>query len=364
MKTHGDAVKPLPSIAAAALLLIAALSATPTSTIAQTSPATGSPSDVEFWEELAFWESIKDTSIPSELEAYLSAYPEGRFRRLAEIRLSALRSGDATGGEPETAATAPVRRSGQASTPGEGESPELAAGSRIQDCDSCPQLVVVPVGEFVMGSDQGRPEERPPHSIALAEPFAIGVYEVTVQEWDACLREGACDLAPKSRADSTLPMSNVSWDDARQYLDWLSRKTGKAYRLPSEAEWEYAASGGSKTRFWWGDKVGKSNANCNDCGSQWDGKSPAPVGSFKPNPFGLYDVHGNLWEWTKDCVNRSYEGAPSDGTAWLRGDCLGRMLRGGAWNLDADYMRTTRRHNYDRDVRYYLHGFRVVRSLP
>ena len=117
-------------------------------------------------------------------------------------------------------------------------------------------------------------------------------------------------------------------------------------------------------RFWWGDEVGKSNANCNDCGSRWDGKSPAPVGSFKPNPFGLFDVHGNLWEWTQDCVNRSYEGAPTDGTAWMRGDCLGRMLRGGAWNLGADYMRTTRRHNYDSDVRYYLHGFRVVRSLP
>ncbi|NEV63344.1 formylglycine-generating enzyme family protein [Thiorhodococcus minor] len=364
MKTHGDAVKRLHPIAVAALLLSVGLLSAPLSTTAQTPPATGEPGDVEFWEELAFWESIKDTSSPSELEAYLSAYPEGRFRRLAEIRLSVLRAGDAAGSEPAAPSTAQVQRGGRESRPGARKGPELGAGSRIQDCDSCPELVVVPAGDFTMGSDQGRPEERPPHPVELAKPFAIGVYEVTVEEWDACLREGACDLAPNSRTDATLPMSNVSWDDARQYLDWLSRKTGKEYRLPSEAEWEYAASGGTKTRFWWGEEVGENKASCDDCGSQWDGESPAPVGSFEPNPFGLYDIHGNLWEWTQDCVNRSYQGAPSDGTAWLRGDCLGRMLRGGAWNLDADYMRTTRRHNYDHDVRYYLHGFRVVRSLP
>ncbi len=215
-----------------------------------------------------------------------------------------------------------------------------------------------------MGSDRGHPEERPTHTVTLPKPFAIGVYEISVQEWDACLREEACQLAPDTHSDLTLPMSNLSWDDTRQYVEWLTRKTGNDYRLPSEAEWEYATAAGTKSRFWWGDEVGKSNANCNDCGSRWDGKSPAPVGSFKPNPFGLFDVHGNLWEWTQDCVNRSYEGAPTDGTAWMRGDCLGRMLRGGAWNLGADYMRTTRRHNYDSDVRYYLNGFRVVRSLP
>jgi len=178
------------------------------------------------------------------------------------------------------------------------------------------------------------------------------------------LREGGCRFTPEAGIDVDLPISNLSWDDARSYLTWLSKKTGESYRLPTEAEWEYAASGGKSTAYWWGDEVGRGNANCSDCGSAWDGKGPAPVGSFKPNPFGLYDVHGNLWEWTMDCMNPSYKGAPADGSAWLRGDCISRVLRGGSWNLGSEYMRTTRRNHYDRDVRYYLHGFRVARPLP
>ena len=114
----------------------------------------------------------------------------------------------------------------------------------------------------------------------------------------------------------------------------------------------------------WGDEAGQNQANCKDCGSQWSGKEPAPVGSFQANPFGLYDVHGNLWEWTADCWNDNYKGAPSDGSVWTKGDCIARVLRGGAWQLDADYMRSARRSHYDRDVRYHLNGLRVAKTLP
>jgi len=320
--------------------------------------------DLGFWEELAFWESIKSSQDPAEFEAYLATYPNGRFAALAEIRLQALNEqppaepGAQTADAPSTAAAT------AGGTGVEGAPP--APGTVFRDCDECPSMVEVPAGTYLMGSDDGRPEEKPRHEVRFAKPFAIGVNEITIAEWDACLREGGCSYSysPEAGADSRLPASNLSWDDTQEYVAWLSKKTGHPYRLPTEAEWEYAASGGKTTAYWWGDEPGKGNANCSDCGTKRDGEGPLPPGSFAPNPFGLYDVHGNLWEWTMDCVNRSYKGAPDDGSAWLRGDCIARVLRGGSWNLGADYMRTARRHHYDRDVRYYLHGFRVVRPLP
>ena len=322
--------------------------------------------DIGFWEELAFWEAVKDSKDPGEFQAYLAAYPNGRFARLAEMRIKALK-GESTPGAGE-ATTPPQTGNAQ---PAAGESRVLdakpaavAAGATVRDCNDCPVLVEVPAGTYLMGSDKGRADEKPRHEVRFAAPFLIGAYEVTAAEWDACLREGGCRVSTEGGPDGRLPASNLSWDDAQGYVAWLSKKTGRAYRLPSEAEWEYAASGGKTTAYWWGNEVGKGNASCSDCGSPWDGKGPAPVGSFKPNPFGLFDVNGNLWEWTMDCSNPSYKGAPADGSAWLRGDCITRVLRGGAWNLGSEYLRTTRRHHYDRDVRYYLHGFRVARSLP
>jgi len=333
--------------------------------------------DLTFWEELGFWEAIKNSKDPAEFNAYLLAYPEGRFARLARIRIKALSSQTESGSAEETDGSAPDGSDvseGTATTSELGANKESAGtesgagatstGSVLRDCDDCPRMVVVPAGHYLMGSGRHRPDEKPRHEVTFARPFAIGMHEVTIREWDACLREGGCHFSPKSDGDGRLPVGNLSWDDAQQYVAWLSKKTGNEYRLPTEAEWEYAASGGRTSKFWWGDEVGKANANCRDCGSSWDEQGPAPVGSFAPNPFGLYDVHGNLWEWTMDCVNRSYKGAPTDGSAWLRGDCIARVLRGGSWNLDFDYMRTTRRHPYDRDVRYYLHGLRVLRSLP
>jgi formylglycine-generating enzyme required for sulfatase activity len=240
----------------------------------------------------------------------------------------------------------------------------LAAGNIYRDCDVCPQMVVIPAGRFKMGSDVGHAEERPAHAVVIARPFAIGIHEISVDEWDACLREGGCRQSPAQGLQGKMPMADVSWDDAQQYVSWLSAKTGKKYRLPTEAEWEYAARAGTATRFWWGEAQEKGRANCADCGGQWGGKSASPVGSFEANPYGLYDVHGNVWEWTEDCWNPSYSGAPGDGTPRLRGDCIARVLRGGSWALDHEYMRASRRSRYDRDVRYYLNGFRVVCELP
>ena len=239
------------------------------------------------------------------------------------------------------------------------------AGNLFQDCTDCPQMVVIPPGQFTMGSEKNRSEEKPAHRVDIADPFAIGVFEVSYQEWSVCVREGGCrhDPGAGSSNDPKAPVSNISWDDAQSYVRWLSQKTGEEYRLPSEAEWEYAARGGTETIYWWGDDAGANRANCQDCGSQWDNQQAAPVGSFQANSFGLYDMHGNIWEWTADCWNSSYNKAPADGNAWLKGDCLARVLRGGSWKQDADYMRAARRSWYDRDVRYYLHGMRVAKTL-
>jgi len=329
--------------------------------LAQVESAPRKGGDIGFWEELAFWETVKDSTDPAEFRAYLAAYPNGRFARLAQMRIKAL-TGEAVPGSDE-AAPAGTQPSANESGPKGGQTPG-APGGGVRDCDVCPLMVEVPAGTYLMGSDHTRPDEKPRHEVRFASPFLIGAYEVTAAEWDACLREGGCRVSPQAAPDGRLPASNLSWDDAQAYVAWLSKKTGHAYRLPSEAEWEYAASGGKTTTYWWGNAVGKGNANCSDCGSTWDGRGPAPVGSFKPNPFGLFDANGNLWEWTMDCSNPSYKGAPADGSPWLRGDCITRVLRGGCWNLGSDYMRTTRRQAYDRDVRYYLHGFRVARSLP
>jgi formylglycine-generating enzyme required for sulfatase activity len=155
---------------------------------------------------------------------------------------------------------------------------------------------------------------------------------------------------------------DVSWDDAKAYVAWLSRKTGKAYRLPSEAEWEYAARGGTRTRFWWGDDVGRNNANCESCGSRWDKERAAPVGSFAPSAFGLHDMHGNVEEWVEDCWNDDHRGAPTDGAARTGGDCWKRVLRGGSYYDPPGELRSAHRRAGSIEVRAFTIGFRVARS--
>ena len=161
----------------------------------------------------------------------------------------------------------------------------------------------------------------------------------------------------------TRPVINVSWDDAQQYVAWFSKMTGRPYRLLTEAEWEYAARAGSTTAYFWGDEIGKGNANCTGCGSQWDNRQTSPVGSFKPNAFGLYDMAGNVWQWVQDCYHDNYDGAPTDGSAWTIGDCSRRVVRGGSWYNDPQDLRSANRLWFSTDGRMPHIGFRLGRTL-
>ena len=247
---------------------------------------------------------------------------------------------------------------------GQAVAQDLSPGDRFQDCALCPEMVVLPAGEFLMGSPSGEAEreddEGPQHRVRIAQPFAVGVFEVTFAEWDACRQDGGCvsfaDDEGWGRAER--PVINESWDDAQAYVRWLSGKTGGQYRLPSEAEWEYAARAGTVTPFYFGTSISGRLANCcKDYGMT------LPGGAFPANGFGLHDMHGNVWEWVQDCWNDSYGGAPSDGSAWQSGDCAKRVLRGGSWYVDPRNLRSANRFRYDSGFRGSDFGFRVARTL-
>jgi formylglycine-generating enzyme required for sulfatase activity len=242
--------------------------------------------------------------------------------------------------------------------------------SSFRECaKDCTEMIVVPAGSFRMGSpptEKGRyVDEGPEHRVVFANPIAVSKFQVTFADWDECVSAGGCP----GRADDvgwgrgTRPVIFVSWEDVQGYVAWLSRITGKPYRLLSEAEWEYAARAGSTTAFFWGEDIGRNNANCNGCGGQWDNRQTSPVGSFKPNAFGLHDTAGNVWEWAQDCYHDDYSAAPTDGAAWTSGDCSLRVVRGGSWSSNPQDLRSANRgrdptNSRDNDV-----GFRVARTL-
>ena len=172
-------------------------------------------------------------------------------------------------------------------------------------------------------------------------------------------RQG-CAYSATGKDDA--PVTNVSWNDTQQFTEWLSRVTQKQYRLPSEAEWEYPARGGTQTKYWWGDQPAAGMANCKGCNEPYDATQPMKVGSVKPNPFGLYDMGGGVAQWVADCWHRSYQAAPTDGSTWLDVDCSSRVIRSGSWKNDLSYVRPASRDKYDTNVRYPTHGFRVARS--
>ena len=260
--------------------------------------------------------------------------------------------------------------------------------ARFRDCktlDLCgPEMVVVPAGSFTMGSSPAEIDalvkesktehyrsEGPQRRVTIARPFAVGRFEVTFAEWDACVAEGGCRHKPGDIGwgRGKQPVSRVSWDDiTREYLPWLSRKTGKAYRLLTEAEWEYAARAGTTTPFWWGSSISTSQANYNGEATYGGGpkgehrKKTLPVDSFAANPWGLYNVHGNVIEWVQDCWNATYRGAPTDGSAWTTEDCGFRVLRGGSWNGDSRFLRSAFREPSSPGFRM-DHGFRVGRTF-
>jgi formylglycine-generating enzyme required for sulfatase activity len=240
---------------------------------------------------------------------------------------------------------------------------DVEAGIQFRDCTECPELIVVPAGSFEMGSTEF-PIEKPVHRVTIEKPFAIGRYEVTFSQWDACLAERGCGYRPddQGRGRTNLPVSDVSWSDAQAFVAWLSQTTGYKYRLPSEAEWEYAARGGTAGPFWWGEAPAAGQANCRDCGPG-SGEQTLPVGSFPANGFGLADTAGNIAEWVEDCWTDSYKNAPTDGRAQTSDTCKHRVLRGGSFDSSPRYMRSSSRFLYDADVRYYTNGFRVLREL-
>jgi formylglycine-generating enzyme required for sulfatase activity len=260
----------------------------------------------------------------------------------------------------------PAARPGpQASStaPAEPNRTDFKPGDQFRDCAGCTELVVVPAGSFDMGSTTEY--ENPVHRVTIGKPFAIGRHEVTFDEWDKCVDDGGCKYRPDDRewGRGDRPVINVSWLDAKAYVTWLSQKTGKTYRLPTEAEWEYAARAGTNSPYWWGRDIGSRQANCRECNTG-ETQRTSTVGSYKPNAFGLYDTAGNAAEWMEDCWNDNYRGAPNNGSAWTSGQCRLRVLRGGAFDSQAKYLRSTSRFRYDTDVRYIANGFRVVRELP
>lgn len=319
--------------------------------------------------ELAFWNSIKDSTHPSDYEAYLKAYPKGRFVALAQARMARLQAPSAPAAPPKQAAVpspprvqpAPVKSAVPAAT-----APPVAAraGAEFKDCPSCPVMVPLPAGSFVMGNNASDPSEKPAHQVAIGTPFAIGKFEVTVQQWNACVSAGRCPAIPQAPGTQpNAPVRDVSWDNAQQYAKWLGGVSGKPYRLPTEAEWEFAARGGSAAPYWWGAQMAPGKANCKECGQPWSAERPANVGSFPANGYGLHDTSGSVWEWVADCWHGNFKDAPADGRVWDAPNCRVRVIRGGSWREGAAYMVSSTRFRYDASVRQSQNGFRVARSL-
>jgi formylglycine-generating enzyme required for sulfatase activity len=287
------------------------------------------------------WAAVKDSTSIAQLEVIAGRYKGTVYVDFAQARIAELR-------KKQVALAAPPVTDPDILTRLKGP---LTPGDIFQDCDVCPEMVVAPGGSFIMGSSPAETDalvaetkedihrsQGPQHRVTIAKPFAIGGFEVTFAEWDSCVADAGCQRNPPDGkligagwGRGRMPVINVSWDSiTKEYLPWLSRKAGKTYRLPTEAEWEYAARAGTTTRYAFGDAITKYQAQFSE--GKWGSTGrPVEVGSFPPNSFRLHDMHGNVGEWVQDCWNASYDGAPMDGSAWLIGDCKFRVVRGGSW---------------------------------
>ena len=308
------------------------------------------------------WRSLQNGTDTEDLEAYITQFGKRfpYYGRKAKKRLRKLKESRVAVGVFPT--QQPVERN------------RFTPGTIFDDCNGagwCPSMVVVPKGSFMMGSKSGDKDERHIRRVTIGKPFAVGRFEVTWDEWDACVKDGGCDNGPVKKAGGDngwgkgkRPVIEVSWNDAKTYLKWLKKKTGKPYRLLSEAEWEYVARAKGTGKYSWGNGIGRNKANCDGCGSKWDNKKTAPVGSFDANNFKVHDMHGNVWEWVEDCYKDSYKGAPDDGSAKTTGSCDNRVLRGGSWNFNPSDLRSAGRFRGWPDFRVSYGGFRVALSLP
>ena len=372
-------------------------------------------------DDAAYAQALKERTSAA-LEKYFSItrYPQGRHAEEARRRYAQLKAQEDADDEAfakASSAGTPAAYNDYLTAYPQGRHAEKArrlkaqievlirkwpAGKAFRDCPDCPQMVAYPAGSFMMGSPAddkgGNPDERPSQRVTIARPFAVGKYEVTKSEFEAFVSEigrsapGNCNLydswsrkwkqgeditwrSPGFEQSESHPVVCVSWDDAKAYVKWLSGKTNQEYRLLSEAEWEYAARVGPKTKrnplteyfgaSWGHDKVLDANyrANCYGCISFWGGERTAPVGSFQAIRFGLYDVHGNVREWVEDCWNPSHAGAPPDGSARTSGDCSHRVVRGGSWFDEPKFLRATNRERNTAGNRDNIVGFRVARTL-
>ncbi len=313
--------------------------------------------------EAAAWNIARGADTISGYRAYLADFERGPNAGTARAQIAAIDAAARPGPAPATVAI--TRRAGDVFrdrfTSGSGEGPKM---------------VVLPSGSFTMGSpatEEGRAaNEGPQRSVRIGYSFAVGKYEVTWSEWEACLADGGCGghrPSDEGWGKGNRPMINVNWDEAQSYVQWLSRKTGHRYRLLSEAEWEYAARAGTTTPFHTGATISTGQANYDGnytYGSGVKGEYRArtvPAGSLPANAFGLHDMHGNVWEWTQDCLNGSYTGAPTDGSAWTTGNCTGRVFRGGSWSASPQDLRSAYRIWYITTYRSNHNGFRVARTL-
>ncbi len=346
-------------------------------------------------EAASAWSDIKDLKDVAVFEAFRKQYGAANplYDTLAAQRIEELKRAPASGfswwpwgsgqrpaAEPEgkqtafVAPPAPVRPAEKACDDGlfvsvaqpAGRWPCIKPGSgeSFKDCPNCPEMLVVPAGSFSMGWPEREYRSclgGTQHNVTIPKPFAVGRFAVTFAEWDACVAEGGCGgykPSDEGWGRDDRPVINVSWDDAQAYVTWLSKKTGKTYRLLSEAEFEYAARAGTTTRFWWGDSFSEGQANSY-------GSKTVPVKSFQPNPWGLYQVHGNVYTWTADCWVETYNDAPADGSARTTGDCSVRSLRGGSWSGpgSSQLLCVASRYRNVTSSRFNGLGFRLARTL-
>ncbi|MDD4964121.1 MAG: formylglycine-generating enzyme family protein [Gallionella sp.] len=245
-------------------------------------------------------------------------------------------------------------------------------GSVFRDCPSCPEMIVLPAGKFLMGAPEAETAheqmEMPQHSVTLNYALAVARTEISFAEWDVCSTAGVCRKNVESNwPRGQQPAININWNDANTYIEWLSKTTGQSYRLLTESEWEYAARGNTQTAYSWGNQIGNNQANCSLCGSQSTQSKvigPQLVGSYTPNLFGLFDMHGNVQEWVQDCWHENYQGAPQDGSAWITACSEGRrIVRGGAWDSSATALRSAARDRKTWDHLSPSIGFRVARVI-
>jgi formylglycine-generating enzyme required for sulfatase activity len=327
-------------------------------------PPEPAPTQARLSEAAEAWDRTKDTTIISILEAFITRFKDTFFAELARARIDELKKQQIAIASPPSS-----RCDGVELTIGhqsERRCFKLGTGKteQFKDCPTCPELVVVPAGSFMMGSpasEQGRDAGEAQVRVSIPAPFAVGRFAVTFDEWDACVAAGGCNgnISDEGWGRGKRPVINVNWEDAKAYAKWLSSETGKTYRLLSDAEREYVTRAGTTTRFWWGDSISTAQANYRGDYRQ----QTVPVDSFQPNPWGLYQVHGNVWEWTEDCWNDSNGGNPGDGRARTTGDCGRRVVRGGSWIDVLQNLRSAFRYWDGTGYRYVNRGFRVARTL-